>query len=260
MKLVINIPCYNEETTLPMVLASLPAQFYSVSEIEVQIVDDGSVDETADVARIFGCRVIRHKQNLGLGRAFQTGVDAALESGCDIFVNIDADNQYPTRYISDLIQPILGNKADIVIGDRQPWKVRHFSLMKRFLQWLGNVGLRIMLNTESPDAVSGFRAYSRAALEKLQVTASYSYTLDTLVQADYHALRVWSVPIQTNPPTRDSRLSSNVFQYISLMMLNFVQVMLIYQPCKMVIWGIVLSSFCVLLTFLLLLGFQNLPW
>ena len=254
MKLVINIPCYNEEATLPLVFGGLPNQISRISEIKVQIVDDGSVDETAEVAKILGCRVITHSQNLGLGHAFQTGVDAALESGCDIFVNIDADNQYPTRYISDLIQPILGDEAVIVIGYRLPWKVGHFSLFKGLLQWIGNKTIRILLNIESPDAVSGFRAYSRTTLEKLHVTSSYSYTLDTLVQAAHYGMRIKSVPIQTNPPTRKSRLATNVFQYIALMVVNFAQVMLIYQPRKILIWTILFPIVCMIFALLLFLS------
>jgi len=237
MKLVINIPCYNEERTLPLVLGELPTQIADISEIRIQIVDDGSEDNTASVARKFGCQVIKHDRNLGLGYAFQTGVNAALDGGCDLFVNIDADNQYPSKYIEDLIQPILKNESDIVIGNRQPWKVRHFSILKRILQWVGNGIIRLLLNIDCPDAVSGFRAYSRGALEKLHVTTSYSYTIDTLVQAAHKGLRIRSLKIQTNPPTRESRLSKNVSQYIALTMLNFVQVMLIYEPGKIVLLG-----------------------
>ncbi len=251
MKLVINIPCYNEEQTLPLVLRELPTHLPKISEIGVQIVDDGSIDETVKVGERFGCRLIKHEHNLGLGYAFQTGVNAALDSGCDIFVNIDADNQYPARYIEDLIQPILKNEADLVIGDRQPWKVEHFSLLKRFLQWLGNRFIELLLNIDSPDAVSGFRAYSGVALETLLVTTSYSYTLDTLVQAAHKGLRITSVIVQTNPPTRKSRLATNVLQYIALTMLNFAQVMLVYEPRKIFTWiAFWLLLSCVLLIFL----------
>ncbi len=255
MKLVINIPCYNEEGTLPIVLGGLPTQLPGISEVSVQIIDDGSEDDTAEVGESFGCVVIRHERNLGLGAAFQTGVDVALENGCDIFVNIDADNQYPARYIADLITPIIKDEADMVIGNRQPWKVRHFSLLKRVLQWLGNVVIRILLKIDSPDAVSGFRAYSKAALEKLHVTTSYSYTLDTLVQAAHKGLRIKSLIIETNPPTRKSRLSKNVFQYIALTAINFIQVMLIYEPRKVFVLGILLLVLCALFIFFLSLKF-----
>jgi glycosyltransferase involved in cell wall biosynthesis len=236
MKLVINIPCFNEEQTLPLVVGSLPKHLAGISEITVQIVDDGSVDETARVGQRFGCRVIEHDRNLGLGYAFQTGVSAALEDNCDLFVNIDADHQYPPNYISKLIQPILTHQADIVIGNRQPWKVQHFSAPKRFLQWLGNGLISYLLDIDAPDVVSGFRAYSRVALEKLHVTTSYSYTIDTLVQAAHQGLSIQSLIIPTNPPTRQSRLSSSVFQYVVLTLLNFAQAMLIYEPRRLCIW------------------------
>ncbi len=241
IKLVINIPCYNEEGTLPQVVSALPDHIPGIQEIHVQIVDDGSTDQTKRIAQDLGCKVISHKSNLGLGRAFQTGVTAALESGCDIFVNLDADNQYPTEYIEHLIQPILKKEADIVIGNRQPWKVQHFSMLKRVLQWTGNGLIRVILNIDTPDAVSGFRAYSRVAMKNLHVTSSYSYTLDTLIQAAHQGLRVRSLIIHTNPPTRDSRLSTNIFQYIALTMLNFVEVMLIYEPKKLIVWGVVFN-------------------
>ena len=254
MKLVINIPCYNEEQTLPLVLGELPEHIFGISEIRVQIVDDGSTDDTSKVGARFGCKVIRHDRNLGLGCAFQTGVNEALDSGVDIFVNIDADNQYPPRYIGDLIKPILENRAEIVIGDRQPWKVRYFSPLKRILQWLGNAVIKLLLNIDSRDAVSGFRAYSKIALEKMYVTSSYSYTLDTLVQAAHKNFRISSLKIQTNPPTRQSRLSRNIFQYLALTMINFIQSILIYEPRKVFEWSLILLFFCVLITFLLFLN------
>lgn len=238
MKLVINIPCYNEQDTLPQVLAELPNELPEIDEIFIQIIDDGSLDRTTMVAQSFGFSVIRHKRNLGLGRAFQTGADAAIANECDIFVNLDADNQYPARYIQDLIHPIQTNQADIVIGNRIPWKQRHFSIAKRMLQWLGNGIIKNLLNIDVPDVISGFRAYSRPALEKLYVTSSYSYTLDTLVQAVHYGLKIKSIEIKTNPPTRRSRLSNNIAQYIVLTLLNFTQVMLIYEPQKVFLWGI----------------------
>jgi len=256
MKLVISIPCYNEEPTLPLVLGELPTYLPDISEIIVQIVDDGSIDETAKVGESFGCRVIKHDRNLGLGYAFQTGVSVALDSGCDIFVNIDADNQYPARYIADIIQPILKNEADIVIGDRQPWKVEHFSPLKRFLQWVGNGVIRILLKIDSPDAVSGFRAYSRGALEKLHVTTSYSYTLETLVQAAKKGINIKWMAISTNPPTRKSRLSKHILQYIALTGLNFLRVLVIYEPEKILLWGIfsLLSPLLCIITLYILLA------
>jgi len=252
MKLVINIPCFNEQNTLPQVLREIPKEIPDVDEIIVQIVDDGSEDETENVAMDFGCRVIKHDRNLGLGFAFQSGVIAALEEGCDILVNIDADHQYPSNYIVHLIQPIITQQADIVIGNRQPWKVRHFSVFKRVLQWVGNKMISFLLNIDVPDVVSGFRAYSRSSLETLHVTTGYSYTIDTLVQAAHYGLRIRSMIIPTNPPTRQSRLSTSIFQYITLTMINFLQVMIIYEPRKLLAWGSIL--FCGFCSFLVLIG------
>ena len=139
LKLVINIPCYNEEETLPLVLKELPKKIEGIDKIEVQVVDDGSIDKTVEVAQKFGvARIIRHKKNKGLGSSFKDGMQTALENGANIFVNTDADNQYPSRYIKDLVEPIIKRKADLVIGNRKPWKVKHFSPLKRILQWFGN--------------------------------------------------------------------------------------------------------------------------
>jgi len=148
VKLVINIPCLNEETTLPLVLAEIPRQIQGVDEIEVQIIDDGSTDSTAEIAKKYGCRVIHHKENLGLGIAFKHGVEAALENGADIMVNTDADNQYPSHYIPSLILPLLNGTADVTIGNRQTWKVKHFSPLKRLLQWLGSASVRRLSNSK----------------------------------------------------------------------------------------------------------------
>lgn len=237
MIVVINIPCYNEQDTLPQVLDALPDTLPNVDEIVIQIVDDGSSDQTGLVAESSGAKVFKHNRNLGLGRAFQTGADAALASGCNIFVNLDADNQYPTRYIGNFILPIQNDEADIVIGNRQPWNLRHFSLLKRSLQWVGNGVIRKMIGVDVPDVISGFRAYSRSALEKLYVTSNYSYTLDTLVQAAHYGLRIKSLEIDANPPTRKSRLAGSIAEYITLTLLNFTQVMLIYEPHKVFLVG-----------------------
>ncbi len=232
MKLVINIPCYNEEKTLPLVLRELPKKINGISKIEVQIVDDGSKDKTAEIAQRFGCIVIKHKKNKGLGEAFRTGVEAALERGCDIFVNTDADNQYPSRYIIRLVQPIIENKADMVIGDRRPWKVKHFSPIKRFFQYIGNAITRRIAETKVPDTVSGFRAYSKEALMKLNVTTKFSYCLDTIVQASKKGLKIVSTSIETNPATRKSRLFKNIFQHMKKSAANIIRVYVIYEPFK----------------------------
>jgi glycosyltransferase involved in cell wall biosynthesis len=240
MKLIINIPCYNEEQTLPVVLAELPTMIEGISELEIQVIDDGSTDQTSAVADQFGCRVIRHKQNQGLGYTFKTGLETALEHGCDIMVNTDGDNQYPARYIPQLIAPILAGQADIVIGNRRPWQVSHFSRPKRVLQFLGNLLTRKIANADVPDTVSGFRAYSREALLRLNIITRFSYTLDTIVQASKKDLKIVSIPIQTNKPTRASRLFKHIFQHIIISMMNILRIYVIYEPFKTFLWAAIM--------------------
>ncbi len=235
MRLVINIPCYNEEATLADVLNALPTALPGIDDIQVQVVDDGSRDRTAAIARGYGCSLILHPHNLGLGIAFRSGVEHALKAGVDLFVNIDADHQYPPHFIEGLIQPILHHQADIVIGDRRPWKVPHFSRAKRTLQWLGNRLVWIFIGMNPHDAVSGFRAYSAHALRSFRLTARYSHTLDTLVQAVNRGLKIATVPVDTNLPTRSSRLSPNLFLYIMWSLSNFFPALWIYQPFRTVI-------------------------
>lgn len=233
VKLVINIPCLNEEKTLPLVLRELPKKIEGIDKIEVQIVDDGSTDGTVEVARRFNVdRIIRHKKNKGLGEAFKSGVDAALENGADIFVNTDADNQYPSRYIEKLVKPVLEGKADIVIGDRQTSKIKYFSPSKKFFQRLGSWTVRKLSNTDVRDAVSGFRAYSKEALLKLNVTGKFSYCIDTIIQAGKKNLKIMNVKITTNPPTRESRLFSNIFQHIKKSSADLLRVYIMYEPFK----------------------------
>lgn len=232
MKLVINIPCKDEERTLPFVLKDIPQKIPGISKIEIQVVDDGSKDKTAEVAKKHGCIVLRHKYNLGLGEAFKTGVEAALERGCDIFVNTDADNQYPSKYIPDLVKPIVEEKADMVIGNRRPWKVPYFSPLKRFIQYWGNKIVRTIAGVKVPDMVSGFRAYSRDSLLKLNITTRFSYVIDTIVQASKKGVRMVSVPIKVNPPTRKSRLFKSIFEHIRKSAGNIVRMYYLYEPFK----------------------------
>ncbi|MDP4012091.1 MAG: glycosyltransferase family 2 protein, partial [Candidatus Nanoarchaeia archaeon] len=233
MKLVINIPCLNEEHTLPLVLKDIPKQIPGIDKIEVQIVDDGSNDRTVEVAKKLGVdRVIIHKTNQGLGNAFKYGMQVALEAGADIFVNTDADNQYPSRYISNLVKPIINQETDIVIGNRRPWKVKHFSFLKRVLQRFGNWATRNVLGSDVPDVVSGFRAYNREAMLKINVTTKFSYVLDTIMQAVQKGLKIKSIDIETNPPTRKSRLFSNIFQHMRKSAANLVRMYYLYEPLK----------------------------
>lgn len=232
LKVVINIPCYNEEKTLPLVLQDIPTKIEGVTEIEIQVVDDGSTDRTAEVAEKHGCTVIQHKTNRGLGRAFKTGVMHALEKDVDIFVNTDADNQYPSKYIEKLVKPVLDGESDIVIGNRRPWNVSHFSKTKRFFQKLGNFVARNIADVNVPDTVSGFRAYSKEALLKLHVTTKFSYVLDTLVQASDKDLKITNTDIDINPPTRPSRLFSNIFQHMYKSGMNLCRLYALYKPFK----------------------------
>lgn len=233
VKLVINIPCYNEEGTLLSVLRELPKKIEGVDIIEIQIVDDGSSDDTIGVAKKFGVtRIIRHRKNKGLGIAFKHGMQAALDSGADIFVNTDADNQYPSKYIPELVKPVVEQRADLVIGNRRPWKVKHFSPLKRVLQWFGNGLTRRILGSNVPDTVSGFRAYSRDAMMRINVVTKFSYVLDTIMQAVQKDLRIESIDIDTNAPTRKSRLFKNIFQHMKKSGVNLVRIFYLYEPMK----------------------------
>jgi glycosyltransferase involved in cell wall biosynthesis len=233
MKLVINIPCYNEEETLPLVLKELPKKIKGIDKIEVQIVDDGSTDKTIEVAKKLGVdRIIRHKRNKGLGIAFKHGVEEAINAGADVFVNTDADNQYPSKYISELVKPVIEHRADLVIGNRRPWKVKHFSPLKRVLQKFGNWITRNILGSNVPDTVSGFRAYSRDAMLRINVVTKFSYVLDTIMQAVQKDLKIESIEIDTNPPTRKSRLFKNIFQHMKKSGSNLIRVFCLYEPLK----------------------------
>ncbi len=230
LRLVININCFNEEQTLPQVLDDLPEVLPGISEIRIQIIDDGSSDKTADIARQHSTHLIQHKQNRGLGHAFKTGVDAAISSGCDIFLNTDGDHQYPAASIPALIQPILAGQADIVIGNRQPWTVEHFSPLKRIFHRISNFLVNQLIDVRVPDTVSGFRAYSADALMRLNPSVGYSYTLDTIVQADRKGLRIRSIPIPVNAPTRPSRLYANIYQYMLQSSINILWTYIVYKP------------------------------
>ncbi|NLA80957.1 MAG: glycosyltransferase family 2 protein [Chloroflexi bacterium] len=232
-KLVIQIPAYNEAETLPLALADLPRQIDGVDEIQVVVIDDGSTDNTAQVALANGADyVIRHRQNRGLSRAFMDGIQFSLALGADIIVNTDADNQYPGGDIPELIQPILAKTHDLVIGDRQLAKNLHFSPFKRLLERVGTAFVRRISSTNVPDAASGFRAFSRYAALPLQVYNPYSYTLDTLIQAGKSRLNIASVPIHTNPTTRASRLHKGMAHFIWRQGGAIVRSYLLYQPLR----------------------------
>src|SRR5687767_1637676 len=231
MKLIVQIPSYNEERTLPDVVRNIPRHFVGVDRVEILVVDDGSTDGTVAIARQMGVdHIVRHKANEGLARAFRTGLDACLALGADVIVNIDGDNQYDPAEIPHLIRPILTGAADIVIGDRQPELVEHFSPTKRKLQALGSSVVKSLSGTDVPDAVSGFRAISKEAAIKLNIVSSFSYTTEMVIQAGRKNLAVTSVPIRTNAPTRPSRLFRSTWQFVARSMVTMVRTFAMYKP------------------------------
>ena len=198
-----------------MTLAELPQQIQGIDCIETLVIDDGSEDDTVEIARSLGVtHIVRHSRNQGLAKTFQSGLDACLRLGADIIVNTDADNQYPGRYIPDLVAPILRDEADMVLGNRQVGKIEHFSPLKRWLQGLGSWTVRTVSGTDVPDAASGFRAYSRDMALHINILTRYSYTLETIIQAGKMGQRVLSVPVVTNGPLRPSRLQRNMWHFI----------------------------------------------
>ena len=233
MKLIVQIPCLNEAETLPQTVADIPHHMSGVDEIELLVIDDGSTDRTIEVAQSVGVEhIVSHPGNKGLAAAFQTGLDTCLQLGADIIVNTDGDNQYPGRYIPDLIAPILRGEADIVVADRQTDKIEHFSPTKRLLQRLGSAIVRYVSDTSVPDAPSGFRAFSREAALRLNVLTGYTYTLETLIQAGKKKLTVAHIPITTNPQLRESRLIRNIGMYVTLSARTIVRLFALYEPLR----------------------------
>lgn len=233
VKLIIQIPCYNEEKTLPAVLADLPRALPGIDVIETLIVDDGSGDRTVAVAQEWGVdHIIRHPRNRGLAAAFATGLEAALSRGADIIVNTDGDHQYPGEAIEALVRPLLDEEADIVIGDRQVQKIPHFSPLKKRFHGVGSWVVRSVSGTDVSDAVSGFRAYSREAALRLDILTQFSYTLDTLIQAGKLGLTIRSVPIETNRPTRESRLQRNMWHFIKAQAATILRLYVFYEPLR----------------------------
>lgn len=233
MKLIIQIPCYNEEATLPLALADLPRALPGIDVIEVLIVDDGSTDQTVEVARALGVRhIVRHKRNRGLAAAFQSGLEAALAAGADVIVNTDGDNQYYGPDIARLVEPILAGEADIVVGDRGVAALEHFSPFKRALQRLGSWVVARAAGIPIPDATSGFRAFGREAALRLTVLGEYTYTLETLIQAGVRGMRVSFVPIRTNAQTRESRLIRNIPSFLALSVVTILRFYTMYRPLR----------------------------
>jgi glycosyltransferase involved in cell wall biosynthesis len=231
LKLIIQIPCYNEERSLGATLRALPRQISGVDVIEWLIVDDGSSDGTAEVARELGVdHIVRHTTNQGLARAFATGLDACLRLGADIIVNTDADNQYDARDIASLIGPILRGDADMVVGDRQTDAIAHFSRTKKKLQRLGSWVVRRASQTDIPDATSGFRAHSRAAALKLNVVSDFTYTLETIIQAGRKNIALAHVAVRTNHGGRESRLFQSLRAYVLRSIVTIVRIYVMYRP------------------------------
>ena len=229
----VQIPCYNEELTLPETVADIPRHIAGVGAVKILVVDDGSSDRTVEVARGLGVDyIVRHRNNRGLARTFRTGLDACLRLGADIIVNTDGDNQYAGCDIPKLIRPILDGKAEIVVGDRQTHKVAHFSWAKKKLQKLGSSAVRAASGTDIPDAVSGFRAVSRDAAMQLNIVSSFSYTIEMLIQAGKKHLAVSSVPVGTNPKTRESRLFRSIPAFIERSLITMIRMYAMYQPLR----------------------------
>jgi len=233
MKLIVQIPCFNEEHTLPQTVADIPRRIAGIDTVEILIIDDGSTDRTVEVAReIKVDHIVCNTSNQGLAWTFRRGVDECLRLGADIIVNTDGDNQYAGKDIPKLVQPILDHKAEIVIGDRQTAKISHFSPLKKLLQWIGSGVVRKLSGVRVPDAVSGFRAISRRAAIRLNIVSTYSYTIEMLIQAGKKQMAVAHVPVDTNPKTRESRLYTSVTKFIIYQLTNMIRMYAMYQPLR----------------------------
>jgi glycosyltransferase involved in cell wall biosynthesis len=237
MKLIIQIPCFNEERQLPLTLRRLPREVAGVDEVEWLIIDDGSTDRTVEVARELGVdHVVRLTNHKGLAAAFQAGLDAGLKLGADVIVNTDADNQYEGADVPKLVEPILRGEADMVVGDRRVDTIEHFSGAKKLLQRIGSWVVRQASSTDLPDTTSGFRAYNREAALQVQAVSKFTYTLETIIQAGKLLVAVEHVPIRTNPKTRESRLFPSSAAYVRRNALSIFRIYSQYQPLK-VFWG-----------------------
>ncbi len=245
MKLIIQIPCFDEEQTLPATVDELPREIPGIDVIELMVIDDGSTDRTAEVARGLGVHHrVRFPRNRGLAYAFKAGLDASLRLGADLIVNTDADNQYRGDDVRALVRPILDGEADMVIGDRQVDGIPHFGFVKKKLQKLGSAVVRQVSRTTVPDTTSGFRAYSREAALRLNLVGEFTYTLETIIQAGQNRMAVHSVPIRTNDVTRPSRLFRSIPQYVGRSVGTILRIFLMYRPLTVFLWlgGLVLTA------------------
>ena len=233
MKLIIQIPCLNEEKTLPQALEELPRQIEGIDTIETLVIDDGSTDRTSEVARELGVNhVVRFSSNRGLAAAFREGLVTAVEMGADVIVNTDADGQYQGGGIERLVRPVVEGKADMVIGERPIWQHQEFGFVKKVLQKLGSRIVSRLARTPVPDVTSGFRAYSREAAERLNVLTDYTYTHETIIQAGSRGLRVTSVPIEVNPQSRPSRLFKSTFGYLRSSGATILRIYTLYRALR----------------------------
>lgn len=243
MKLIIQIPCYNEEESLPQTLSDLPREIPGIDVVEWLVINDGSVDHTEETARANGVdHIVNFTHNRGLARAFTAGLEECIKQGADIIVNTDADNQYCADDIPKLVEPILRKRAEIVVGARDIAHIKHFSLTKKLLQKFGSMVVRIVSKTEIHDAPSGFRAFSRDAAIQLNVFNDYTYTLETIIQAGQKGMAITSVPVRINGETRPSRLIRSVPSYLKQSIVTILRIFITYQPFKF-------FSYCGLFTF-----------
>jgi glycosyltransferase involved in cell wall biosynthesis len=234
MKLIIQIPCFDEEQTLPGTLKDLPRDIPGVDVVEWLVIDDGSTDRTVEVARAGGVdHIVRLTNNKGLAAGFQAGLDAALKLGADVIVNTDADNQYVAADIPKLVEPILEGRADMVVGNRETDRIEHFSPVKKLLQRWGSAVVRRASDTDVPDTTSGFRAYNREAALQMQVVSKFTYTLESIIQAGKMLVAVDHVAIRTNPKTRESRLFPSIWAYVRRNGLSIFRIYALYEPLRL---------------------------
>ncbi len=243
MKLIIQIPCFNEEATLPGTLADLPREVEGIETVEWLVIDDGSTDRTVEVARENGVdHIVRLTNNKGLAAAFQAGLDASLKLGADIIVNTDADNQYFGGDIPKLVAPILAGESDMVIGDRQTDEIEHFSPLKKRLQRLGSAVVRRASGTDVPDTTSGFRSYNREAALQIQVVSKFTYTLESIIQAGKMVVAVDHVPVRTNEQTRESRLFPSMWAYVRRNTVSIFRIYTLYEPLRVFMYAAVITG------------------
>ncbi|HSX43647.1 MAG TPA: glycosyltransferase family 2 protein [Candidatus Saccharimonadales bacterium] len=261
MKLFIQIPCLNEEETLPLVLKDIPRSIPGIDSIEVLVINDGSTDRTVEVARAHGVKhFVMHPGRRGLAQGFKDGVQYALAHGADIIVNTDGDHQYPGNFIKDLVRPILDGAADMVIADRQVQQIAHFSPAKKLLQRLGTWVLNLAAGTDVPDAPSGFRAYSREAALKLNIVTKFSYTMETIIQAGNKHMKIVSVKITVNPKTRESRLFNSSAEHIMKSGAAIIRAFIMYRPLTVFAtlgWATLLTGLIPFVRFLYFVKHQN---